>query len=408
MFLNICVVFLTVPNHHRSNRSLNDIYHEPYSVHSSLNDIRPTHVNKGFQSDTDSGKKPPISVSSGIVPGSSSGSGQSAVMYSDMSQMTVKPASDNKHLSPESSDGSNNSLKSLTRRVLQPQKSRNIETNDSTTNADLTYLSARDLVIVDEEESTTEKEKQLEMENQEKLELIQSSPAVLTPNDDRNIFPPAVYPVNGHVQGMKRPLTLPGINPVHLPPHVNSVNTGFQIPSSELNLYANDMYLMPIADSLPTYEQHVLQQQQLQKDRMLQHEKLTHLSPTSYNGVHFIPSKSKQNGTIQTAITSPNQGLTRCNGSNPMSPSSSVGSSQSPSLVSLSPAQKEAILSSTIVENPHYYHQSPHQFIHSPQSNSTTSPNEMDYKIPEVSQNNNDSLVLNGVIEMDDREEVMI
>jgi hypothetical protein len=32
----------------------------------------------------------------------------------------------------------------------------------------------------------------------------------------------------------------------------------------------------------------------------------------------------------------------------------------------------------------------------------------MDYKIPEVSQNNNDSLVLNGVIEMDDREEVMI
>jgi hypothetical protein len=48
----------------------------------------------------------------------------------------------------------------------------------------LTYLSARDLVIVDEEESTTEKEKQLEMENQEKLELIQSSPAVLTPNDN--------------------------------------------------------------------------------------------------------------------------------------------------------------------------------------------------------------------------------
>lgn len=405
MFLNICVVFLTVPNHHRSNRSLNDIYNEPYSVHSSLNDIRPTHVNKGFQSDTDSGKKPPISVSSGIVPGSSSG--QSAVMYSDMSQMTVKPASDNKHLSPESSDGSNNSLKSLTRRVLQPQKSRNIQTNDSTTNADLTYLSARDLVIADEEESTTEKEKQLEMENQEKLELIQPSPAVLTPNDNRNIFPPAVYPVNGHVQGMKRPLTLPGINPVHLPPHGNSVKTGFQIPSSELNLYANDMYLMPIADSLPTYEQHVLQQQ-LQKDRMSQHEKQTHLSPTSYNGVHFIPSKSKQNGTIQTAITSPNQGLTRCNGSNPMSPSSSVGSSQSPSLVSLSPAQKETILSSTLVQNPHYYHQSPHQFIHSPQSNSTMSPNEMDYKIPEVSQNNNDSLVLNGVIEMGDREEVMI
>jgi hypothetical protein len=100
------------------------------------------------------------------------------------------------------------------------------------------------------------------------------------------------------------------------------VKTGFQIPSSELNLYANDMYLMPIADSLPTYEQHVLQQQQLQKDRILQHEKPTHLSPTSYNGVHFISSKSKQNGTIQTAITSPNQGLTRCNGSNPMSPSS--------------------------------------------------------------------------------------
>jgi hypothetical protein len=74
----------------------------------------------------------------------------------------------------------------------------------------------------------------------------------------------------------------------------------------------------------------------------------------------------------------------------------------------LSPAQKEAILSSTLVQNPQYYHQSPHQFIHSPQSNSTMSPNEMDYKIPEVSQNNNDSLVLNGVIEMDDREEVMI
>lgn len=389
---------------------MNDIYHEPHSVHSSLNDIRPTHVNKGFQSDTESGQHPPTSLSSGIVPGSSSGSGQSAVMYSDMSQIAVKPACDNKYLSLESSDGSNNSLKSLTRRVLQPQKSRNIQTNDSTTNANLTYISATDLVMVDEEESATDKENQLETDNHEKMEIIQPSPAMLTPNDNRNMFPPAAYPMNGHVQGMKRPLTLPGINPVRLlTPHINSVNAGFQIPSSDLNLYTNDMYLMPIADSLPTYEQHVLQQQQLQKDRILQQEKQTSLSPTSYNGVHFIPSHFKQNGTIQTVITSPNQGLTRYNGSNPMSPSSSVGSSQqSPSPVSLSPAQKEAIFSSTLVQNPHYYHQSPHQFIHSPQSNSTMSPNEMIYEIPEVGQNNTDSHVLNGVIEMDDREEVMI
>ncbi|XP_052085292.1 uncharacterized protein LOC127722624 [Mytilus californianus] len=401
---------LSVPIHHRSNRSLNGIYNEPYSQHSSLSDIRRAHHNKGFNSDNESANHPPPSTSSGIVAGSSSDSAGSHIVYSDMTQSAPKSNGDTNYLSPESSDVSNQSLKALTKRVLQPQSDQGIQNQEPNTDSSMTYLSANELLLEDEEESNAHKnDGAYDFGDPEKLGFAPVPPG-LDPTDKENIAPPPAYSLSGYNQGTRRPQTLPGISPLQLRPQEIS-NTGYSSPTPHCNLYTNDMYLKPVADALPTYQQHLEQKQQFQNERAQHVEMKTNLSPNCYNNVRLYRPNSQQNGTAQLPVLSPYPEQVYFTSNNSLSPSSRFGSPGS-SLISLSPAQKEDLLNRILHENPSYFHnqcninyRSPGSSVNSPQSNNAMSPND---KLKQVVGPGSVDTLMNGAIELEDREEVMI
>ncbi|XP_063440827.1 uncharacterized protein LOC134721628 isoform X2 [Mytilus trossulus] len=400
---------LSVPIHHRSNRSLNGIYNEPYSQHSSVSDLRRVHHNKGFHSDNESAGHPPPSTSSGIVAGSSSDSAGSHIVYSDMAQAVPRPNEGLNYLSPESSDVSNQSLKDLTKRVLQPQSNQGIQNQEPRTDSSMTYLSANELLLDDEEESNVNtNDSPYDFGDPEKLGVAPIPPG-LDPTDKENIAPPA-YSLSGYNQGIRRPQTLPGISPLQLRPQEIS-NTGYPSPSAHCNLYTNDMYLKPVSDALPTYQQHLEQKQQFQNGRAHHVEMPTNMSPNCYNNVRLFRPNSQQNGTAQLPVLSPFTEQVYFTSNNSLSPSSRFGSPGS-SIISLSPAQKEELLSRILHENPSYFHnqcninyRSPGSSVNSPQSNNAMSPNG---KLKQVVEPISVDTGIHGAIEIEDREEVMI
>ncbi|XP_071181823.1 uncharacterized protein [Mytilus edulis] len=395
---------LSVPIHHRSNRSLNGIYNEPYSQHSSVSDLRRVHHNKGFHSDNESAGHPPPSTSSGIVAGSSSDSAGSHIVYSDMAQAVPRPNEGINYLSPESSDVSNQSLKELTKRVLQPQSNQGIKQQEQHTDSSMTYLSSNELLLEDEEESNVNNiDSAYDFGDPEKLGFAPIPPG-LDPTDKENIAPPA-YSMSGYNQGTRRPQTLPGISPLQL----EISNTAYPSPSAHRNLYTNDMYLKPVSDALPTYQQHLEQKQQFQNGRAQHVEMPTNMSPSCYNNVRLFRPNSQQNNTGQLPVLSPFTEQVYFTSNNSLSPSSRFGSPGS-SLISLSPAQKEELLSRILHENPNYFHnqcnknyRSPGSSVQSPQSNNAMSPNGMLKQVVEPG-----SVEIHGPIEIEDREEVMI